>query len=130
MCVVVYRRSVFDLTTYALLWWVFKANTEAQQSLFQSGWFIVGLLTQTLIVHMNRTPRLPFIESRAAPPMIFMTVAVMAIGIYLPMDPLAEYFKLQALPPSYFPYLIAILVGYLVLTTAMKRLYIRKFGWQ
>ena len=122
--------SVFDLTTYALMWWVFKANTEAQQSLFQSGWFIVGLLTQTLIVHMIRTPKLPFIESRAAPALIFMTLIIMAVGIYLPMGPLAEYFKLQALPMAYFPYLVAILVGYLVLTTVMKRLYIRKFGWQ
>ena len=122
--------SVFDLTTYALMWWVFKANTEAQQSLFQSGWFIVGLLTQTLIVHMIRTPKLPFIESRASVALIFMTLVIMVVGIYLPMGPLAEYFKLQALPPSYFPYLVAILVGYTVLTTAMKRFYIRKFGWQ
>ena len=122
--------SVFDITTYALMWWVFKANTEAQQTLFQSGWFVVGLLTQTLIVHMIRTPKLPFIESRAATPLIIMTVLIMAAGIYLIMGPLAEYFKLQALPLSYFPYLIAILVGYLVLTTVMKRIYIRKFGWQ
>lgn len=122
--------SVFDITTYALMWWVFKANTEAQQTLFQSGWFVVGLLTQTLIVHMIRTPKLPFIESRAATPLTIMTVLIMAAGIYLTMGPLAEYFKLQALPLSYFPYLIAILVGYLVLTTVMKRIYIRKFGWQ
>ena len=122
--------SVFDITTYALMWWVFKANTEAHQTLFQSGWFVVGLLTQTLIVHMIRTPKLPFIESRASAPLMIMTVLIMAAGIYLPMGPLAEYFKLQALPLSYFPYLIAILVGYLVLTTIMKRIYIRKFGWQ
>ena len=122
--------SVFDITTYALMWWVFKANSEAQQTLFQSGWFVVGLLTQTLIVHMIRTPKMPFIESRAAVPLIVMTVVIMAAGIYLPMGPLAEYFKLQALPLSYFPYLIAILMGYLVLTTVMKRIYIRKFGWQ
>ena len=122
--------GVFDITTYALMWWVFKANTEARQTLFQSGWFIVGLLTQTLIVHMIRTPKLPFIESRAATPLIIMTALIMAAGIYLPMGPLAEYFKLQALPLSYFPYLVVILMGYTLMTTAMKRLYIRKFGWQ
>ncbi|MCY1165852.1 MAG: magnesium-translocating P-type ATPase [Pseudomonadota bacterium] len=122
--------SVFDITTFALMWWVFKANTEAAQSLFQSGWFVVGLLTQTLIVHMIRTPKLPFIESRAAAPLMIMTLLIMAAGIFLPMGPLAEYFKLQALPLSYFPYLIAILAGYTVLTTVMKRIYIRKFGWQ
>ncbi|GAO22408.1 magnesium-transporting ATPase mgta [Alicycliphilus sp. B1] len=54
----------------------------------------------------------------------------MAIGVALPMSPLADYFKLQALPPGYFPWLIAILLGYATLTTAMKTIYIRKFGWQ
>lgn len=122
--------SVFDITTYAVMWFVFKANTEAQQTLFQSGWFVVGLLTQTLIVHMIRTPKIPFIESRAAWPLIVMTLAVMAAGIFLPMGPLAEYFKLQALPLAYFPWLVGILAAYVTLTTVLKRIYIRKFGWQ
>ena len=122
--------SIFDITTFALMWFVFNANTPGHETLFQSGWFIEGLLTQTLIVHMIRTPKLPFIESRAAVPLIVMTVAVMAAGVLLPMSPLAGYFKLQALPPSYFPWLIATLVGYVVLTTLMKRFYIRRFGWQ
>ena len=122
--------SVFDIITFALMWWVFKANSIEQQTLFQSGWFVVGLLTQTLIVHMIRTPKIPFIESRAAWPLLGMTVIIMAVGIFLPMGPLADYFKLEALPWSYFPFLVAILIGYAVLTTWMKRIYIRKFGWQ
>ena len=122
--------SVFDIIAFVLMWHVFGAKTEGQQALFQSGWFVVGLLTQTLIVHMIRTPKLPFIESRAAWPLLIMTVAIMAAGIFLPMGPLADYFKLQALPLSYFPWLAAILVGYAMLTTVMKRFYIRRFGWQ
>ncbi len=122
--------SVFDLTTFAVMWWVFGADTVAMQSLFQSGWFVVGLLTQTLVVHMIRTPKLPFIESRAAAPLMVMTLAIMAVGIFLPMGPLAGYFKLQALPLAYFPWLVGILLGYCVLTTVMKRFYIRRFGWQ
>jgi Mg2+-importing ATPase len=122
--------SVFDIITYVVMWFVFKADTVAAQALFQSGWFVVGLLTQTLIVHMIRTPKIPFIESRAAWPLMVMTVVIMAIGIYLPMGPLAEYFKLQALPLSYFPWLVGILTGYVVLTTLLKRIYIRKYGWQ
>ena len=112
------------------MWWVFGAKTVAEQSLFQSGWFVVGLLTQTLIVHMIRTPKLPFIESRAAAPLMVMTLAIMAVGIFLPMGPLADYFKLQELPLAYFPWLVGILLGYCVLTTVMKRFYIRLFGWQ
>ncbi|MFT3802316.1 MAG: magnesium-translocating P-type ATPase [Burkholderiaceae bacterium] len=122
--------SVFDITTYLVMWHVFGANTVGEQTLFQSGWFVVGLLTQTLIVHMIRTPKLPFIESRAAWPLMLMTAVIMSIGIVLPMSPVADYFKLQALPPSYFPWLVGILLGYATLTTAMKRIYIRQFGWQ
>ena len=121
--------SIFDISTFALMWWVFDANSVAMQGLFQSGWFVVGLLTQTLVVHMIRTPKLPFIESRAAPPLMVMTVAVMAAGIFLPMGPLAGYFKLQALPPAYFAWLAGTLLGYCVLVTLMKRFYIRRFGW-
>jgi Mg2+-importing ATPase len=122
--------SLFDITTFAVMWWVFDADSVARQRLFQSGWFVVGLLTQTLVVHMIRTPKLPFIQSRAAAPLMVMTVAIMAVGIFLPMGPLADYFKLQALPLMYFPWLAAILTGYCVLTTLMKRYYIRRFGWQ
>ena len=121
--------SVFDIATFALMWWVFDANSVAQQRLFQSGWFVVGLLTQTLVVHMIRTPKLPFIESRAATPLIVMTLTIMTLGAWLPMGPLADYFKLQALPPAYFAWLLGILLAYSVLTTAMKRHYIRRYGW-
>jgi Mg2+-importing ATPase len=122
--------SLFDLTTFAVMWWVFEANSVARQTLFQSGWFVVGLLTQTLIVHMIRTPKLPFIDSRAAAPLMAMTVAIMVVGVWLPMGPLAGNFKLQPLPPAYFLWLAGILLGYGVLTTLMKRFYIRRFGWQ
>ena len=122
--------SIFDVLTFAMMWWVFGAQSIAQQTLFQSGWFVVGLLTQTLVVHMLRTPKLPFVQSRAAWPLLAATGGVVAVGLWLPMGPLADYFKLGALPPAYFPWLVALLVGYAALTTLMKRFYIRRFGWQ
>ncbi len=122
--------SVFDIITFAMMWFVFSANTPQEQTLFQSGWFIVGLLTQTLIVHMIRTPKLPFIQSRAAMPLMLMTAVIMAVGIFLPMGPLAHYFKLQALPPLYFVFLPVILLAYMGLTQAMKGFYFRRYGWQ
>jgi len=91
---------------------------------------IVGLLTQALIVHMIRTPKLPFIQSSAAWPLLFMTALVMIIGIFIPMGPLAHYFKLQALPPLYFVCLPIILLAYIVLTQVMKGIYNRRYGWQ
>lgn len=109
------------------MWHVFGANTVAEQSLFQSGWFIVGLLTQTLIVHLIRTEKIPFLQSTAAPLVLVATTAVMAIGIGLPFSPLASAFKLQALPPAYFIYLSLVLIAYCLLTQLVKALYIRRF---
>ncbi|WP_149086260.1 magnesium-translocating P-type ATPase [Pseudomonas prosekii] len=122
--------SIFDISTFALMWYVFDANSAQHQTLFQSGWFVVGLLTQTLIVHMIRTPKIPFLQSRAAMPLLVMTAIIMAFGIFLPMGPLAHYFKLQALPPLYFVFLPLILLAYMALTQAVKGFYIRRFGWQ
>ncbi len=122
--------SVFDIITFCVMWFIFSADTPQRQTLFQSGWFVEGLLTQTLIVHMIRTRKIPFIQSRASGPLIVMTVAVITTGIFLPMGPIAHYFKLQALPLGYFPVLAAILLGYVALTQLMKSYYIRRFGWQ
>ena len=122
--------SLFDIITFAVMWWVFEANSVARQTLFQSGWFVVGLLTQTLVVHMVRTPKLPFVQSHAAAPLMAMTLAIVALGLWLPNGSLAGYFRLQALPAAYYGWLAAILLGYGLLTTLMKRVYIRRFGWQ
>ncbi len=113
--------SIFDIITFCLMWFVFSANTPEHQTLFQSGWFVVGLLTQTLIVHMIRTAKIPFIQSRAATPLLVMTVVIMCIGIFLPMGPLASYLKLQALPLSYFLYLPLILIAYMCITQWVKK---------
>jgi len=122
--------SIFDITTYLMMWFVFGANTPEAQTLFQSGWFIVGLLTQTLIVHLIRSPKIPFFQSHASTPLMVMTGIIMAVGIFLPMGPLAHYFKLQSLPPLFFVFLPVILVAYVVLTQAMKGIYRRYYGWQ
>jgi Mg2+-importing ATPase len=120
--------SIFDIVTFLVMWHVFGANTTEHQSLFQSGWFVVGLLTQTLIVHMIRTQHIPFIQSRAATPVILLTASIMAFGIYLPFSPLGEHLGMVALPLSYFPWLAGILLSYCVLTQLVKRLYIHRFG--
>ena len=121
--------SIFDLLTFGLMWFVFHATTPAAQTLFQSGWFVEGLLSQTLAVHMIRTRRLPIVESRPALPLAAMTAATVLTGIAIAMGPLAAYFKLQALPAGYFGWLAAILLGYAVLIQAMKHWYSRRFGW-
>jgi Mg2+-importing ATPase len=122
--------SVFDLCAFGVMWWALSANTPAAQGLFQSGWFVVGLLTQTLIVHMIRTPKLPWFESRASATLTALTAAVIGVGLWLPAGPLAHYFKLQPLPAAFYLWLAGLLLGYALLTTGMKRFYTRRFGWQ
>jgi Mg2+-importing ATPase len=120
--------SIFDIVTFLVMWNVFAANTIEKQSLFQSGWFVVGLLTQTIIVHMIRTQHIPFIQSRAATPVILLTASIMAFGIYLPFSSLGAHLGLVPLPLAYFPWLAGILLCYCVLTQLVKRIYIQRFG--
>jgi P-type Mg2+ transporter len=120
--------SIFDIVTFIVMWHVFGANSTEKQSLFQSGWFVVGLLTQTLIVHMIRTQHIPFIQSRASTPVILLTASIMAIGIYLPFSPVGAHVGMVPLPASYFPFLVGILLSYCLLTQLIKRLYIYRFG--
>ena len=119
--------SIFDYATYGLMWFVFKANTPAQQSLFQSGWFIEGLLSQTLIVHMIRTRKIPFVQSWATAPVLALTTAIMAIGIYIPFSSFAGALRMQPLPFNYFFWLIGILSIYCLLTQVVKNWFINKF---
>lgn len=120
--------SIFDIATYLLMWYVFGCQSPEAQTLFQSGWFIEGLLSQTLIVHMIRTRRIPFVQSNAAWPLMLMTFVIMALGIAIPFTSFGSYIGLMPLPLSYFPWLIAILLSYCVLTQGIKQWYIRRFG--
>lgn len=95
--------SIFDMTTFALMWFVFSANSEHMQTLFQSGWFVEGLLSQTLVVHMLRTQKIPFIQSTAAWPVLMMTGLIMAIGIYVPFSPLGPLVGLQGAAVAVLP---------------------------
>ena len=120
--------SIFDISTFALMWFVFHANAPEVQNLFHSGWFVEGLLSQTLVVHMLRTRRIPFVQSTAALPVLLMTGLIMAIGIYIPFSPISSWIGLVPLPCQYFPWLVLTLGCYCVVTQIVKRWYIRRFG--
>jgi Mg2+-importing ATPase len=120
--------SIFDITTFWLMWHVFGANSPAHQSLFQSGWFIEGLLSQTLIVHMIRTRRIPFVQSVAAAPVLGLTLAIIVIGMLIPYSSLGAKIGMVPLPPAYFAWLALTLVSYCVLTQLMKLIYMRRYG--
>ena len=119
--------SIFDIVTFWVMWNVFNANTVEMAPLFQSGWFIVGVVSQTLIVHMIRTRKIPFIESRASTPLMIMTFVIIAIGIIIPFTSFGTYIGLVPLPANYFIWFIGIILAYSILTQIAKNLYIKKF---
>jgi len=120
--------SIFDITTFVLLWYMFGANSSAHQSLFQSGWFIESLLTQTLIVHMIRTRRIPFLQSVAAAPVLALTTAIILIGLLVPYTGIGAKIGMTTLPPAFFGWIALTVLTYAVLTQLVKLVYMRRYG--
>jgi len=118
--------SIFDYTTYFAMIFVFHAWSDP--ALFQTGWFVESLLTQTLIIHVIRTSKIPFIESRASPQLMATTVIIALIGMALPFTHLGHALGFKHLPPGYWIMLALTLVSYVVLTHRVKMWFIRRFG--
>ena len=121
--------SLFDYLTFGLMWFVFQANTPAQHALFQTGWFVESLMTQVLIVHIIRTPKIPFLQSRASWPLVGISATVMALAIALPFTPAGPGLGLVPLPAAYFGWLGLILAGYCLLTQRVKTWFIQRYGY-
>jgi Mg2+-importing ATPase len=118
--------SIFDYTTFFVMLWVFHCWDPSRASVFQTGWFVESLMTQTLIIHVIRTNRIPFLQSRASWPLTFTTLSIMALGIWLPDSPLAPSLGLAHLPGMYWPILLLTLLGYMGLTQIIKVWLLRK----
>ena len=135
--------SVFDIATYLLMYFVLcpgltggltytKLTDPAAQAmyvaLFQTGWFVESMWSQTLVIHMLRTPKLPFVQSRASASVTLLSFAGITIVTALPFTPLGTALGLTALPPVYFLWLALFVLGYMLLATVVKTLYVRKNG--
>lgn len=120
--------SVFDILTYLVMWFVIGANTVAQASLFQTGWFLVGLITQTLVVHLIRTRKLSFVQSHASWPVLLASLGALGVGFILALTPIRQVFDFAVLPQAYFGWFFVIVLGYLVTMEGVKHLYIRRTG--
>lgn len=120
--------SVFDIATFVLLWYVFGCNTASNPALvalFNTAWFVESLISQTLIIHLIRTPKIPFIQSRAAAPVVLLTTMIMAIGIIIPFTPVGTYLGMRSLPAPYFAWLALIVLCYIILAQIVKMIYIK-----
>ncbi|MDR0491913.1 MAG: magnesium-translocating P-type ATPase [Oscillospiraceae bacterium] len=139
--------SVFDITTYALMFFVicpavigvsgsaldFRAGALSGDALrfialFQAGWFVESMWSQTLVIHMIRTPKVPFIRSRASLPVVLLTFTGIAVLTIIPFTPLGTVIGLTALPPIYFAWLALTIVLYMALATLFKMIFVRRYG--
>jgi Mg2+-importing ATPase len=118
--------SIFDYVTYFTMIYGFGAWDNPP--LFQTGWFVESLLTQTLIIHIIRTAKIPFIESLASPALITTSIIISVIGIALPVTWIGASLGFVPLPPLYWPAVIAIVACYAVLTQLMKSWFVRRWG--
>jgi len=118
--------SIFDYTTYFVMLYVFHCWDPTQASLFQTGWFVESLMTQTLIIHVIRTKKIPFIEARASLPLTITTILIMGVGMWLPFSPLAPALHFAPLPMLYWPILLFTLACYVVLTQIVKMWLVRR----
>ena len=118
--------SIFDYATFWIMIYVFHAwNNPA---LFQTGWFVESIFTQTLIIHVIRTKKIPFIQSRASWPLIITSVIIVTVGAWLTISPLAGTLGFVTLPPSFWLYLAGLMVGYVVLTQLVKTWFYHRYG--
>ena len=118
--------SIFDYTTFFIMLWIFKCWDPARASVFQTGWFVESLVTQTLIIHVIRTNKIPFLQSRASLSLTLTSISVIAFGICLPYSPVASSLGFTPLPPLYWPLLLLTVLAYMLLTQGAKTWLLRK----
>ena len=122
--------SIFDYVTYFVMYFGFHANTDATAPLFQTGWFVESILTQTLIIHIIRTRRIPFIESRASWPLIITSILICAdrhMAALLAFRTWAWFQRAAAW--VFWPVVTVIIFAYLILAHVVKLWFIKRFGW-
>lgn len=132
--------SVFDIVTYIIMFFVIcpaaaggaynaaGISSKLFVSLFNAGWFVESLWSQTLVIHMIRTPKVPFIQSRASLPVLLLSSASITVGTIVPYTPFGKILGMSAIPAAYFPWLIGIILCYMLLATFMKTMYKRRYG--
>ncbi|MCE9630162.1 MAG: magnesium-translocating P-type ATPase [Planctomycetia bacterium] len=120
--------SIFDFTTFAVMLFVFGCTDPEKAALFRTGWFVESLVTQTFIIHVIRTDRIPFLQSHASLALVATTAAMVLVGIWLPGSPLGPMFGFAPLPGAYWPILLATVAAYAAVVYGVKRWLVGS-GW-
>ena len=131
--------SVFDITTYLIMYNIVcpavcgggygDAGVSAALfvSIFNTGWFVESLMSQTLVIHMIRTPKIPFIQSRASRPVLCVTTILIVSGITITYSSLGKMLGMASLPLNYYSWLVCIVLSYMILVNIQKKIYIRRY---
>ncbi len=120
--------SVFDILCFAVMWWAIRANTAALAPLFQCGWFVFGTVSQVLVIHMIRTAKIPFLQSKPSLPLFLSTFIVAALAFVTGFTDLAIGLDMHRLPLVFLPWLAVILAAYLLCVQLVKKVYVRRHG--
>ena len=120
--------TVFDILCFAVLWFVMGYNTPDQAVKFQSGWFAFGIISQTMIIHMIRTRKLPFVESHSSKQLIISTMLIVAVTLVICFTGVASGFDLWCLPWQYLLWIVALIAGYAVVIQIYKKIYVKQTG--
>lgn len=132
--------SVFDIVTYILMYFIIcpmvcggyyhepGVDKVLFMALFNAGWFVESLWSQTLVIHMIRTPKIPFIQSRASLPVTLVTTLAIGIGTIIPYTSFGKAIGMYPIPPIYFAWLVGIILCYMILVTVLKKIYVKKYG--
>ncbi len=117
--------TVLDVLCFAVLWYIFKYNTIEQAVMFQSGWFVFGILSQTLIIHLIRTSKIPFIQSKSSKQLLISTVTIVVVTLIISFTNISVIFDLSRLPYYYFLWIAILMIIYAVFIQVYKRIYIK-----
>ncbi len=119
--------SVFDLACFAVLWWALGADSPAKAALFQAGWFVFGTVSQVLVIHIIRTGKVPFIQSKASRELLLSTLLIVAVAVVIGFTGLAASIEMAKLPLQFAPWLVLLLLAYFVASQVVKGVYIKKY---
>lgn len=119
--------SIFDILCYAVMWWAIGANKVELSPLFHCGWFVFGTISQVLVIHLIRTEKLPFVQSRPSMPLFLSTFIVAVLALVIGFTDLSVGFDMHRLPVQFIPWLALILIGYLAAVQMMKKVYIQRY---
>ena len=118
--------TILDLLCFAILWFIFKFNSIEKAVLFQSGWFVFGILSQTLIIHMIRTHKIPFIQSKSSKQLLISTISIVIITLIISFTKIATIFDLSRLPYSYLIWILGLMIIYILFIEVYKKIYVKR----